>query len=130
MFLLIHVLLYKIIFQWVIQLSFLYLTAFLVVCSRSRFFTVYSIRSQIKVWNDFQNNFSSFTIKPEFCKDFLTKFEWNQVALYDCATPKPSLKKQAILTMFILQCFTIHPITFVYINGADVSSNGRTVNTK
>ena len=56
------------------------------------------------------------------------KFEWNKVILCELATP--ALRKQAILMALILQCFTRHLITFVNINGAEVSSNGRTVNTK
>ena len=88
------------------------------------FFRFTLLPHQIKVRDGFQTNFSSFIVKPMLCKDL------NKVILYELATPKPSSRWQAILVVFIFQCFTRHLITFVNINDADVSSNGRTVNTK
>ena len=88
------------------------------------------ISNQIKVWDGFQTDFPSFIIKPVFCRDFFTKFKRNKIILYELTTPKPSSRKQVILIPFILQCFTRRLITFVNINGADVSPNGRAVNIK
>ena len=77
MLFLIHVLLYKTTCQWVIQSSFLHLTVSLMVYSGSRFFLFFCfyfvlIPNQIKVWDGFQTDFSSFIIKPAFCREFFT----------------------------------------------------------
>ena len=55
------------------------------------------ICNQIKVWDVFQTDFSSFIIKTEFCRGFFTILN--------------GIKSFA----FILQCFTRHLITFVNI---------------
>ena len=69
----------------------------------------------------FPNRFF-FVWKTGVLKRLSHNFEWNKVILYELATPKPSSRKQAILSAFILQCFTRHLITFVNINIADLSS--------
>ena len=70
MLFLIHVLLYKVIFQWVIQSSFLHLIVFLLVYSL--FLNFVLIPNQIKVWDAFQTDFSLLIRKPAFCRDFFT----------------------------------------------------------